>query len=382
MKIANTMEIRIQNAFNIINDINCNPGTTITEIAQNRSLSVPTISNIVSLLRNSNMVQTVGMGVSSGGRKPTQLSLNPRFQHCIGVSIAKHTVYLVMTDFAGHILQKEKQYIDFEESDAYWQRIHQLIEALKEGITSQCDIGVALPGFVDDDQNQIVNTFSLGVSTVSIDMIHHNLGDYVAVGDSCRLAAIAQMFGKNDVEDNFFILLSRRVSGLLILNGSILNQKVSSLDIGSMIIDVSSNDAAHGILGSFAEECSASKIIDLLKKEYPISQYEEFFDGIEKGDQDYIRIWDSYLKSLSVALFNIYAFFKTDIVIGGEMAKYLASYTDQIKSYIAELTSQDMIQNLDVQCSKYREYDDAYGAALEIRSLYLKAQLPEILKRA
>ena len=114
MKVANTMEIRLQNAFYIINEIECNPGITNTEIAQKRGLSVPTISNIMNILKGSDIVMTTGTGESSGGRRPVQLSLNPEYQYSIGVSIARHTVYVLLIDFEGHIHEKEKHYIGKE----------------------------------------------------------------------------------------------------------------------------------------------------------------------------------------------------------------------------------------------------------------------------
>ena len=77
MRVANTMEIRLQNALNIIDDLGCSPGITNTEIAHNRGLSIPTISNIVNILRNSSIVMTAGTGESSGGRRPVRLSLIP-----------------------------------------------------------------------------------------------------------------------------------------------------------------------------------------------------------------------------------------------------------------------------------------------------------------
>ena len=105
MKVANTMEVRQNNALNILNDIECNPGITNAEIAQKRGLSNPTISNIVNILKGSHMLVTAGTGESSGGRRPLQLSLNSEFQNYIGVSIAKHTLYLARIDFAGVILE-------------------------------------------------------------------------------------------------------------------------------------------------------------------------------------------------------------------------------------------------------------------------------------
>jgi predicted transcriptional regulator len=54
-------------------EIEGNPGITNTEIAQMRGLSVPTISNIVNILKNSKLVMTTGTGESSGGKPESTL---------------------------------------------------------------------------------------------------------------------------------------------------------------------------------------------------------------------------------------------------------------------------------------------------------------------
>ncbi len=381
MKIANTMEMRLHNTSDIINDIECNPGITNTEIAQRRGLSVPTISNIVNILKNSDMVMTTGTGESSGGRRPIQLSLNPECKYSVGVSIARHTVYLLLINFEGHICDKETYYIQFEESDEYWLEIDNLIKKMQEKVPTPCGVGIALPGFVDFEHGLVLNTHTLGIPTVSLVSIYRVLGEKVSIGDSCRLAAIAQLFSKANIEDNFYILLSRRVSGVLIYDRSVFKLKASSLDIGAMIIDPAKKEATYGTPGSFLDLCSASRIIDILKDNYSVVRYEDFFEEIGNGNQEFAKIWDSYLKNLAIAVYNIYAILKVDIVIGGEMAKYIQPYTQKLEEYIGELSPKNE-QNINLHCSSYGEYDDAFGAALETRSLYLQDKLPEILRNA
>lgn len=381
MKIANTMEIRLQNAVNILNDIECSPGITNTEIALSRGLSIPTISNIVNILKGGDVVITAGTGVSSGGRRPIQLSLNPEYQYSIGVSIARHTVYLILIDFEGHILEQQRYYFTFEETDEYWQEIDNMIQKIQKVAPGTCGVGLALPGFIDYENGVALNTYTLGTSTVSLDHIYRILGDTVSIGDSCKLAAMAQVFAQSNIEDSFFILLSRRVSGILIHDNSILKLKSSSMDIGAMIIDTTKTEPLYGAPGSLSEMCSASKIIDLLKDHYSLNRYEDFFDEIKNGNEELASIWETYMKNLAIAIYNIYSIFKTKIVIGGEMAKYLQPCLEDLLAEIREVSCEDKIE-LVLNCSIYGEYDDAYGAALETRTLYLYEKLPEMLRNA
>lgn len=381
MKAANTMEVRQQNASYILHDIECNPGITNAEIAQGRGLSVPTISNIVNILKNGDMIMTAGTGESSGGRRPFQLSLNAGYQSYVGVSIAKHTVYLVLIDFAGQILDKQRHYVDFAGTEEYWQQIAGLVSGLQEQAQGPCQVGIALPGFVDRSRNMALGTYTLGVAEVALDYICELLDLRVVTGDSCRLAGLAQMFGKRDFADSFFILLSRRISGILIQGKEFFHMDRSSLDIGSMILDPNGTTSAYGIPGSFLELCSASRIMDMAKECSKADTVEDFFAELAKGDQALETIWHAFLKNLSVALHNISAIFGVGIVVGGEMAKYIEPFAMELDEYLRRLTP-DHEWKVELHFSGYGEYDDAYGAALEARGFQIGEQLPVILKNA
>lgn len=381
MRIANTIEVRQSNALNILTDIECNPGITNAEIAQKRGLSVPTISNIVNILKNNNVLIAAGTGESSGGRRPLQLSVNPGFNDYIGVSISKHIIYLVFIDFEGTIRDREEVYRNFEDTKAYWSGIRQLMETFEAKTGTSCRWGLALPGFVDHETNMVYDTNTLGVPEISLDKIYEILGTQVTIGDSCRLAGMAQIFGKDDYEDACFVLLSRRISGVVFRNSSIIKMRKSSMDIGTMILDPHCQTSTYGLAGSFLDLCSSSRIVDILKESTSKVRYEDFFNEIENGNQEYSELWDEYLKHLTMALHNIFAFFGIDIVLGGEMAKYIEPYSQKLDGYLREMIPGSG-DDASLRFSTYGEYDEAFGAALEARSSHVKEVLPEILKNA
>lgn len=381
MKAANTMEVRQQNASYILHDIECNPGIANAEIANGRGLSVPTISNIVNILKAGGMVITSGTGESSGGRRPLRLSLNPEYQGYIGVSVARHTVYLARTDFAGKIQEKQRHYIDFTGSREYWERIAGLIREMQEKADAPCRVGLAMPGFVDRGQDAVVGAYTLGAWQISLSDIREILKNEVTAGDSCRLAGLAQMFGKSDYGDSFFILLSRRISGLLIHGKEIFQMGKSSFDVGSMILDPSGKTSDYGIPGSFLELCSASRIIDTIKVRTGIDNMDDFFAERRKGRTEFVELWNVYLRNLAIALHNIYAIFGVELVIGGEMATYIEPFAEELNGFLRAITPGRPL-DVKLQFSAYREYDDAYGAALEARGTHIEEQIPAILKNA
>ncbi|MFW6071515.1 MAG: ROK family protein [Candidatus Bipolaricaulota bacterium] len=69
-----------------------------TEIASNTNLTRPTISNITSKLLSAGLIEEVGVGESTGGRKPTLLDINEEFGYVMAVKIEARKVITGLYD--------------------------------------------------------------------------------------------------------------------------------------------------------------------------------------------------------------------------------------------------------------------------------------------
>lgn len=69
-----------------------------TEIAKNTDLTRPTISNITSKLISVGLIEEVGVGQSTGGRKPTLLDINEEFGYVMAVKIEARKVITGLYD--------------------------------------------------------------------------------------------------------------------------------------------------------------------------------------------------------------------------------------------------------------------------------------------
>ena len=75
----------------IVNYIVNNKITSKAELAQNLSLSMPTVLSNVNELIDRNMVIEIGEYESTGGRKAKRIGINPAYKYAVGVVI---TAYL------------------------------------------------------------------------------------------------------------------------------------------------------------------------------------------------------------------------------------------------------------------------------------------------
>ena len=123
------------------------------EIARETELQRSTISAIVEDLKTEGLVEEVGEGESTGGRRPTLLKLRAVGPIAIGVSITPTCTTVATSDLAGRVIDQEEFLTDADKT------ISQVIKVVREFTTrhqgSIEGVGVSLPGLVDPDGKEL-----------------------------------------------------------------------------------------------------------------------------------------------------------------------------------------------------------------------------------
>lgn len=109
MKQALLKEIEIgsKNALlkkKIITHYIYNGCSTITDLAKELDLSIPTVTKFISEMYEEGYINDYGKLETSGGRHPSLYGLNPESGYFIGVDIKKFAVNIAMINFKGDML--------------------------------------------------------------------------------------------------------------------------------------------------------------------------------------------------------------------------------------------------------------------------------------
>ena len=113
---------------NVVTDfIMQNEPVSRSEIAKLANLAMPTVMRIVQSLIDEGLVVEGGKGESSGGRKPTMLTINPSWCYFVGIDISK-SITTILTDIRGNIIAKHKQDTLYDKGAAL------MLKQIKEGI--------------------------------------------------------------------------------------------------------------------------------------------------------------------------------------------------------------------------------------------------------
>lgn len=152
-KTASNSTIRDINRQIVLNYVRDKEPISRADIARETALQRSTVSIIIETLKADGLIEEIGEGESTGGRRPTLLRLRAAGVAAIGVDISPLQTTVAMTDLAGRILERE----DFPTSPRRERTLEQIAASVKN-IKSRATknmkgviegVGVSLPGLVN-----------------------------------------------------------------------------------------------------------------------------------------------------------------------------------------------------------------------------------------
>ncbi len=148
-QIARPNTIRDINKQIVLNYVRERSPISRAEIARQTDLQRSTISAIVDELQTTGLIEEIGIGNSTGGRKPTLLKLKTGVPVAIGVDITPSQTTVALADLAGKVLEKH----EFPTSPDSELMSNQIIEIVSKFATkynkADLEVGISVPGIAD-----------------------------------------------------------------------------------------------------------------------------------------------------------------------------------------------------------------------------------------
>jgi len=218
--------------LSILDTIRRNGEISRAEISRLTDLNIVTVSNYVSKYVKNKLVFETGLDISSGGRRPELLKLNPNYCYSIGIDLgAPHltigaSMVAVMLDVTGKIVAKEKIEKERESFDGLCSKAVDMTEKLvKNSGVSTSDlqgIGVGIWGVIDRykgtvryavEQENIVNYTGL------LDQLETKFGVPTVIEHDATLAAFGERWsgiGAISSAENLIYVCADSSCGLII----------------------------------------------------------------------------------------------------------------------------------------------------------------------
>jgi len=217
-----------------------------TDLAQRNELSIPTVSAIIDNLEKDNLIEDLGKGDSSGGRRPQLYGFNPRVRKIVALALGKTKLITALLDLDSNIIARHEKTIQvMNKPDEGLREIVTAIETLLlKNKVPQDDIvylGLSVPGVINADGNLIVSS---PLQWYDIPLGQH-LHDHFKLPVLVENDGIAAVWAEREIGAgqgrNHIVSLIGQDTGIgsgIILNGQIY-RGISSMagEIGHMVVE-------------------------------------------------------------------------------------------------------------------------------------------------
>lgn len=239
---ARSNTIRDINRQIVLNYVREREPISRAEIARETALQRSTVSAIVDELQTEGLIEEVGAGESTGGRRPTLLRLRMAGAMAIGVAITPTRTTIATSDLAGRVLEQEEFATnpDFERTIARVVECVRKLAAKSKGAIEA--VGVSLPGLVDQDLNRVLYVPYFKWRDVPVaEKIASATGLSVVIGNDANSAALAELwFGRpevSDVRDFIMVLVAEGIGTGIVFDGQVYRGESGAAgEFGHMII--------------------------------------------------------------------------------------------------------------------------------------------------
>ena len=215
------------------------------ELCEAVSISRATVSGIVAELLAIGLLEEVGVGPSTGGRRPIKLAYRPASRKAIGLVMFNNRIQAALTDMEGVALNSLEIPLEGLSPEAMLSTMKSAAQQIMRGVAPEelLGIGVGAPGIVDFDSGIIeisigtpwlegaIHVKTYLAETLKLPVYVANRSQVAALGEN--LAGV----GRNVSNLIYFVLDQGIVAGFVIHGSLYLGSGFASGQIGHVSIE-------------------------------------------------------------------------------------------------------------------------------------------------
>ena len=304
------------------------------EIARETDLQRSTISAIVEALTAEGLVEEIGEGESTGGRRPTLLRLRTKEAIAIGVAITPTCTTVATSDLAGRIVE-QKDFLTDPDPEKTLQAVITLVREFTIKNKGSIEaVGVSLPGLVDPSTGNAVYVPYFKWRDIPVSkIISTAVGLPVVIDNDANAVALAELwFGRPEVcdaRDFILVLVAEGVGTGIIFDGQVYRgQRGAAGEFGHMVIGtqapVPCSCGSRDCWEAFSSERAAvARYLKLSGNENGASaDFRGLVDRALTGEVNARAALIETARCLGVGISNLVVGFSPEaVVVGGEIAR-------------------------------------------------------------
>lgn len=374
-KRASNIEVKKINRNKIFRYVNKYERVSKPDISAQLGISMPTVLQNINELMKQGLVHEVGEFESTGGRKATAIAPVRGSYYALGIDITGNHIGLVITDLSGDVLKHKRIYKPFSNDRKYYKEMADIALEFKDEEIDEdkkfLGVGISIPGIVDTRSKKIQYSHALNLTNIESERFCEYIPYPCILINDANAAGFAEMYHYDKCFNAVYLSLSNSVGGAIIverqsyLSDSAIADKLYLGDnlrggeFGHVTLIPNGNKCYCGKRGCFDVYCSAKTL-----SQYTDGKLEKFFQEIESGNKNLLKIWENYISCLAIGINNLRMIFDCTIILGGYVGSYIEPFISRVKEEVAILNTFEMDASYIKPC-RYRVEASALGAALQ-----------------
>lgn len=372
---GNSIVIRKWNLSSIFKAIRKQGPVSRIELADITGCSAGTVSNHVRTLIKKGFVIETKKGISSGGRKPVQLMINPNKAYIFSIEIEVNQIKIVMFDLEIKVVMKSIIPIIYQNNfiktlEQVFFEMDKMIEQKNLKLDNLLGIGVAVPGLIDKVNGILEFAPNLGWKNVYISKIFKDrYGLPVILNNEAKAAAIGERESIYPKTNNMvFVSINEGIGCGIFFNGKLYRGASGNAgEFGHIIIDTKGPICHCGNKGCWETFASESYIVNrylkLSNSNKELTKKEIYQLG-KNGNEKVIQIFSETGRNIGIGLVNIINGLSPELlVIGGGIVEIKDYIYEEMIKILKESALSISYRNVEIKFSKLGSLAAVYGMA-------------------
>ncbi len=380
--LAEILTDRERKNFSILDLIRRKGPITRTEISKETELNIVTVSNYVNTYIQKGLVMEGGLDISTGGRRPVVLELNPKAAYIIGVGLDLFNIIGILSDLKANVVLEVKKARPQGAESVLIERLSDVIEELiqkssldKEKIKG---IGIGIPGIVDRRGGTIRWPQQMGsiyISTLK-NMLEQKFNIPVFIENDATVAAFGEREFELESEVTNLIFMYSGVGCGIVVNGQIYGGATGCAgELGLLNIGDAEKkqwqglerwQADLGVSERAREEIKKgvkSKMQDICKGDISKIDFKCVVEASLEGDELAMNLLRKAGEELGMRIAYLVQILNPEVVvIGGGIERAGAVLLDAIKKAVREKTFEEIGNQVRIVPTQLGEDSVALGA--------------------
>ena len=347
------------------------------DIAKKAKLNKATVSALIDELLQAQIIQEIGEGKSSGGRKPILLTLNDDAGCILGLDLQVNHLSIILTNLNGKVLWTKKKDISIHATQE--STLLEMMHFIKKGIDLAPEtpldilgIGIALPGIVDHINGNLLMAPNLHWNNFQIKAYFEEQIDIpIFIDNEANVAALAEMAYGSGKNCNNLVYISAGIgigAGIIIQRELYHGSQGYSGELGHMSIERDGLPCPCGNDGCWEMYASEKAFLNKIATGGDEQTISDYLTSEELND-DTLAALEEVGHNLGIGITNIIHSYNPEvIIIGNSLAEAGDLILKPIQKAVEKRCMVYVDHHAEIRLSELGDHARALGAATMVSS--------------